>query len=382
MLLAPQYELGDVVGGVSIYIPMDIIRKKLGALTASNLILTSVLVGFVVFAVFRTVRHFVSRPLGQLAQASMKLAEGDLRAGAAFDDTGVPAEVADLARKFERMAANLRRLYASLEEKVQERTEALSEANEALRQQQDELRKTNKELQKANRLKSEFIGRASHELKTPLTSVIAFAELLMEQHSTNLNDTQLDYLRGIHEAGRTLLNSIEGLLTLSRMEAGMTQLNLSTVRLDTFIPQVVAQFGPQASRKRINLRYVLAYDLPPMRVDREKVRGILHNLIDNALKYAPHGEEVTVRVRYCSEGNAHVIEVEDTGVGIPPEDMDHLFEPFWRGGSSGPPEHRGTGLGLSITRYWVELHGGTIGVESRVGEGTVFTVELPAADRS
>ncbi len=360
---------------------MDVLQAKLWDLTVSNLVLTSALIAFVIVAVFATVNRFVSRPLEQLASAAVRMAEGDLHAGAVFDDSGAPTEVADLALKFRRMATNLSRLYANLEEEVAERTEALSKANEALRAQQRELQKANTELQKANRLKSEFIGRASHELKTPLTSVIAFAELLMEQHSGTLNDIQLDYLRGIHEAGRTLLNTIDGLLTLSRMEAGMTQLNLSTMRPGVFIPQIVAQFTPQALRKRVELTHDLPFDLPELIADREKLRGILHNLVDNALKYTPHGERVGVRARFDPETDEHVIEVIDTGLGIPEEDLEHIFEPFWRGSNAGPPEHRGSGLGLAITEYWVSLHGGQIEVESKVGEGSKFTVRLPARPR-
>ena len=227
------------------------------------------------------------------------------------------------------------------------------------------------------RAKSEFLANVSHEIRTPLNGVLGNLQLL---EMSNLDAEQKEYLSAIALSGKNLLSLINDILDLSKIEAGQMTLASARFSLRSCIDGLVAMQRGRAANKGISLRVALPDDLPTALVgDELRVRQILLNLVGNAIKFSEVGQ-ITVRARRGSETAATIqlrLEVSDQGIGIQPQDLATLFEPFKRGSNVGAI--KGTGLGLSIVKQSVELHGGTIEVESTPGMGSTFTVRFPAA---
>lgn len=259
----------------------------------------------------------------------------------------------------------------TLEQRVIERTQALHEALIAA--------------QAANRAKSEFLATMSHELRSPLTRIIGMSSTLL-RWSLEENQRQHRYLQTIYDSGQHLLALINDILELSQLEAGKAVLNVSEFSLVKFIQACVCSHSPscgaslceQAKNQAVNLELDLKIASPSIRFsgDPQRVRQILWNLVSNAVKFTPQGGKVILRV--WLENDTAVLQVEDTGIGIPEHQIPLLFEKFQQ---LHPPHCRlyeGTGLGLALTKQLVELHRGQIKVRSTVGSGSTFTVWLPA----
>jgi signal transduction histidine kinase len=241
------------------------------------------------------------------------------------------------------------------------------------------LEERNRSLAEASALNNQFVATVAHELRGPLSSVVAFAHLLGDAASGLLSDDQRTYLDVIDRNANRLLRLIEDLLLLSRLEARTLQLRPAPVRLADLVRAAVTERVPTAEAAGLNLA-VDAVDGPELICDEIRIHQVLDNLMNNALKFTPAGGHVTVRARPTETG--WHLEVEDTGVGIPAADLTRVFSAFFRGsntgavvGRSAPP---GTGLGLVVSRAIVELHGGTIQVASTEGVGSTVTVVLPA----
>ncbi|MEE8422842.1 MAG: ATP-binding protein [Dehalococcoidia bacterium] len=239
------------------------------------------------------------------------------------------------------------------------------------------------ELARLATVRSEFLATMSHELRTPLNSIIGFGELLAAEIPDPLTETQHGYVRDIVESSDHLLSLITDVLDLSKVDAGRHELNLVAVDLGQLLQDVMRGLRPEASAKGVRL-LLLAGDAPEtIQADQRALRQILLNLLSNAVKFTERGH-VEVRASQC-DGYA-VIEVEDTGIGIPEESLDEIFDEFTRVESGYEREFAGTGLGLAITRRLVVLHRGTIEVSSELGEGSTFRVRLPcegpASDRT
>ena len=252
----------------------------------------------------------------------------------------------------------------TLEQRVIERTQALQDALIAA--------------QAASRAKSEFLSTMSHELRTPLTCVIGMSATLLRWSLGQLNQKQRNYLQTIHESGEHLLDLINDILDLSQVEAGKAVLNISEFSLRQLAGQSLQELQEKARAGGVELEMDLKVD--PQRdrfaADYRRVKQIVYNLLSNAVKFTHAGGVVTLRV--WVEGNAALFQVEDTGIGIPENQLPLLFEKFQQLDSSHHRKYGGTGLGLALTKQLVELHGGVIEVESAVGEGSTFTVWLPA----
>ena len=234
-----------------------------------------------------------------------------------------------------------------------------------------ELERANRKLDEAARAKSAFLANMSHELRTPLNAILGFSDLLLE--SLHLKGPELRYLHNIQTAGAHLLDLINDVLDLSRVEAGKLELRPEVVALATLLEPVCASTAAAAKTKGITLT-IEGDEAPIVFLDATRIRQVLYNLLSNAVKFTPSGG--TVRLRTTVAADELHIEVIDTGVGIPPESKDKvfgLFERLHEATSSVP----GTGLGLALTKRLVELHGGTISFESRPGVGTTFRVNLP-----
>ncbi len=233
-------------------------------------------------------------------------------------------------------------------------------------------------LQEANRLKSEFLAKMSHELRTPLNGIIGFSEFLVDQKPGPLNDKQKEYLTDVLNSGRHLLELINDVLDLSKVEAGKMEVVPETFPVRRAIDEVCSVLTPMARQKNIDIHKDVSESLDCVTLDQQKFRQVLYNLLSNAVKFTGDGGTVEVKVSRGRHGGLQLA-VRDTGIGIKPGDVGKLFIEFQQLDSSLSRKYHGTGLGLSLTRKIVELQGGSIRVESQPGAGSTFTIVLPMA---
>jgi signal transduction histidine kinase len=241
----------------------------------------------------------------------------------------------------------------------------------------DRLSDTNAELERANRLKSQFLARMSHELRTPLSAIIGFSQLLLEGASGRLNPEQRGDVDEIASAGRVLLDVINDILDLSRIEAGRIRLDRESIRLGSLLTDVASALRPLAHEKELELRVVIVGGDPAVLADPLRFRQIVTNLVSNALKFTHQGG---VTIRLLALAKEVEVSVLDTGIGIPKAALAYVFDEFSQVESGVGSELTGTGLGLSIAQRLVQLHGGAIGVDSEVGVGSRFWFRLPVAE--
>ncbi|HEX6958606.1 MAG TPA: ATP-binding protein [Ferrovibrio sp.] len=268
------------------------------------------------------------------------------------------------------------------ERKVSE--QALDEANARLRRQSADLERLAASYARerehaiaANRAKSEFLANMSHELRTPLNAIIGFAEVIALRMWGDRSEKYFDYAQDIGVSARHLLNVINDILDMSKIEAGRYELALEANRLPGLVQDCLTIVKGRAQEARLMLANDVADDLPAIRVDARAIKQVLLNLLSNAIKFTPAGGQVRIGGRRDADGSM-VIQVSDTGIGIPPEFLPRIFEPFWQGDPNIRRDGEGTGLGLAISRKFVELHGGSLVLESRENAGTTATIRLPS----
>ena len=244
-----------------------------------------------------------------------------------------------------------------------------------IREKSGQLEGANRELAAASRHKSEFLANMSHELRTPLNAIIGFSDVLEQRLFGELNERQADYTRDIASSGRHLLDLVNEILDLSKVEAGRMELEPSEFALADTIRGALAFVRERAVRHGIELSEDAASDLGTVVADERKVRQVLLNLLSNAVKFTPDGGTIGVRAR---RRNGEVeVSVRDTGIGIAPEDLAKVFDEFQQVGKATDRSREGTGLGLTLAKRFIELHGGRIWIESEIGKGTTFTFALP-----
>lgn len=233
----------------------------------------------------------------------------------------------------------------------------------------------NLRLEAANQAKSRFLSSMSHELRTPLTAILGFTDLLAEQFFGQLNDKQLSYVAQIDNSGKHLLNLINDLLNVAKIDAGAMELELEPTAVNDFINPTVAMMASQFKKKAIQVITHLDPNLPSVAVDVKKCKQIMLNLLSNALKYTPTGGKVEIRT---SQANHQFrVEVIDSGIGIEANEIDKIFTEFYQTDRVRDAQMGGTGIGLALTRRLVELHGGKIAVTSKVGVGSTFWFTIP-----
>ncbi|MEO8621617.1 MAG: HAMP domain-containing sensor histidine kinase [bacterium] len=238
------------------------------------------------------------------------------------------------------------------------------------------------ELEARDLAKTQFLSNISHDLRTPLTAVITHAEILRDGILGPLTDRQLDSIAGIINGGRQLLEQVGEILTYARGAANQLSITLSTFHLGEVVSQLSTLNESLASKKGVDLVMVVPPELDPVTADREKVAHIVGNLLGNAIDFTPQGGHVWVHATRVEGPNGPecVVEVGDTGIGIDAEHHDLVFQEFAQVDSSASRQHHGTGLGLPIARKLVELQGGRIWLESKLGAGSrfFFTIPYPA----
>jgi signal transduction histidine kinase len=272
-------------------------------------------------------------------------------------------------------------------------SEAMEESFTELAAKNERLQQAVDHMQEVDRLKSSFLATVSHELRTPLTSVIGYAEMLYEGLAGQLNNEQREYMQTILNKADQLLQLITSLLETSILESGPVALQRDPVALAPIIDRVVSGLGPQARARRVEVR-PLDPDLPRVLGDPRKIRQVLRNLIANAVKFTSDNGRIEIAVQvgplsrhgveHAGAGGAGPAEVglrvmvTDSGIGIPIENQELIFEPFFQVDSSSTRRYGGTGLGLTLAKSYIEANGGYIWVDSAPGQGSAFTFTIPA----
>ena len=251
-------------------------------------------------------------------------------------------------------------------------------ADITIRKQAEEIHNENERLAYANKAKSEFLANMSHELRTPLNSIIGFTELLRQKIAGDINVKQERYLENVLNSSKFLLNLINDILDLSKVEAGKIELIIEKISVPLVICETISLLKERASKNKVVMKKELDPELDFIEADKQRIKQILFNLINNAIKFSKT-EGGTICVRTKREGNNAKISVSDTGIGIRGEDLVKLFKEFEQVNADITRNYGGTGLGLAISKKLVELHGGRIWVESMYGEGSTFAFTLPIA---
>jgi two-component system sensor histidine kinase BarA len=356
---APQKQVGTVVVGIALE-PLERHRREIFLTTALFTVLVAV------FAVLSAVllAKAITRPLQALAHAADAIAQGQLHTTV---DVRTGDEIGAVAGSFNAMAQSLAQSRAvledysrTLEEKVRARTERLETLN--------------RDLEEANRLKSEFLATVSHELRTPLNVIMGYTGMLAEGAGGAVSDEQSTMLVTIQRYSKLQFDLITNVLDFSRLASGQTSLHRERFALETVLHDVVALHGDGRTPTSVVLTMAVAPGLPELDTDRVKLQEVVRNLVDNAVKFTEAGTVAIEAYAGAAPGTV-AIDVRDTGCGIAPDDLAHVFDEFRQVGST-----RGTGgvgLGLSIAKRLVEVLGGRISVESCVGSGSTFHLEIP-----
>jgi two-component system sensor histidine kinase BarA len=360
-------KLGDMISVVKIVIPFDSTKNALNENRAIFIATGIVTVFLAMIASYVIVRYVIVKPLKHLRDISDEISRGNMEARAEIHTAD---EFEELGMAFNKM---VRHLVTTQDE--------LKNANSELDGKVDELAQLNMRLYEMNRLKSDFLATMSHELRTPLNSIIGFSEVL--DSIKPLDDKQRRYVQNIQKSGRVLLDMINDILDLAKIESGKMEVRLSDFRIDKVVHAQCDFFKPQTDRKNIDLEIDVDPNLPELFQDQSKVQQILSNLLSNAIKFTPEGGRIVVRARRDTAGDDLLLIVSDTGVGIAEEDKVAIFEKFRQGkavmtqGDAITREYSGTGLGLSIVKELCKLLGGEVTLESQLGRGSTFTVRLP-----
>ena len=310
--------------------------------------------------------NVVTKPVHEITETMGRLTNGEL-------DVSIPCagradEVGDIAKAVKVFKRNLIR--------NRELVRQIEEANKKLELSGTELRSALVAANAASQAKSQFLATMSHELRTPLNAIIGFSEIQKEQLFGPIgNETYRRYSEDIFNSGRHLLQLINDILDFAKSDAHQLKLNDDTVDLNGTVEACTRYVETQAERAKVGISAALEKRLPLLRADERRVRQIVINLLSNAVKFTPEGGKVTISTE-CRHGGLAVT-IADTGIGIAPEDIPVVLMRFGQVDNSHSRQHEGTGLGLPLAKQLTEAHGGTLTIESAVGNGTKVTVRFP-----
>ena len=395
-------QVGQVGGAMSITEPMDIYAAGIQDSMMQQAIMVLFMMVAAFIGLYFVTSRLVLRPIDELRSAAGAVGKGDFNYTLTVPDPGERPrdELAELTGEFDRMARDLEALYADLEGQVRSKTDDLMVLNDMLNYQKRELKVALDRLGDEVAYKNEFFAIVSHELRTPLTSILAYARILNADDS--LAPKTREAVGEIESNATLLLNMVNNILVISKHAAKKDELLPEPVDFVDLAQFVRKALVPIAEGKDVRLSCSVAPDVPLSMADWEKLRRILENLVNNAIKYTHRGGFMRLTIGFESGEEANhghgnhpgthvpddedaapagwiVMRVADDGMGIAPEELDQIFELYKQAGQSANRRYRGTGLGLAVVRDLTELHGGTVAVESRVKEGSTFTVRIPYA---
>lgn len=392
-------QVGQVGGAMSITEPMDIYAAGIQDSMMQQAIMVLFMMVAAFIGLYFVTSRLVLRPIDELRSAAGAVGKGDFNYTLTVPDPGERPrdELAELTGEFDRMARDLEALYADLEGQVRSKTDDLMVLNDMLNYQKRELKVALDRLGDEVAYKNEFFAIVSHELRTPLTSILAYARILNADDS--LASKTREAVGEIESNATLLLNMVNNILVISKHAAKKDELLPEPVDFVDLAQFVRKALAPIAEGKDVRLTCSVAPDVPLSMADWEKLRRILENLVNNAIKYTHRGGFVRLTIGFedgetdsrseseKADTNAPdgadapagwiVMRVADDGMGIAPEELGQIFELYKQAGQSANRRYRGTGLGLAVVRDLTELHGGTVTVESRVKEGSTFTVRIP-----
>jgi len=316
-----------------------------------------------IIAFYWITQRVILRPIRHLRAMANNVAEGnlDIRSSIKTGD-----EYEKLANAFNKMLDGL-----------QEAQEKLRQANIQLDGKIAELSDRNIELLKANKLKSEFLANISHEFRTPLNSILGFAQVLREKPALLSKDKVRRYTENIITGGNRLLNMINDLLDLAKTKAGKIELHIEQTSVPQLIDSAVASFSLETKKKKIKVKVITEPNLPLLMTDAGKVQQIVYNFLSNAVKFTPERGRIEIRAGLKRDDKTLRIEVTDTGCGIAEEDREKIFEKFGTTDGSLTRQSTGSGLGLAISAELTAMLAGNMGVDSELGKGSTFWLEIP-----
>ena len=363
----PIRELG---WGVLIQRPLADIDAEVGQLRTTIILVT---IGAVLLAVLAgwLMSRQIAKPIGQLASASERVAQGDLSTPV---DVKSSNEIGVLTHSFNQMIVSLKKSRGELQQWGEELERKVEERTADLEQRGQELADTNVRLEEASQHKSQFLANMSHELRTPLNSIIGYTKLMLDGLEGDINEEQKQDLQTVYNNSKHLLELINDLLDLSRIEAGKTVLSYGTFTISDLLSEVIPSMEQLAREKGLALTYSVTPDIDNLYADKAKTKQVLINILGNAVKFTNEG---SVKLDVAETNSDFIFSVTDTGIGIKEEDLEVIFDSFQQVGPAQIAGYEGTGLGLAISKQFIEMQGGRIWAESELGKGSTFTFTLP-----
>ncbi len=363
----------NVLGAMVIKMNADDTFRAIAASRNRSIVITALGIAAIIALTYVMLVKLVSRPIEVLADKARRFAEGDM---SVYVDVKSEDEIGVLGKTFNYMVKRISSFSKELEVEVARRTMMLRDKTLLLE-------RANRELRELDRLKSAFLANMSHELRTPMNSIIGYTELLLDGIDGPINEEQAKSLRKVESNARHLLQLINDILDMSKIESGKIQLDIRELDLKKVVTSVTTALEPSITKKGLSITFDFDEDLPTVYADEDKVRQILINLISNAVKFTNEGG-ITISLKPSQRGVKPgepplfvEICVADTGIGIKKEDIDKLFDKFSQLDISTIRQYEGTGLGLSIARGLVVLHKGVIWATSEYGKGSTFCFTLP-----
>lgn len=359
---AKPFSQNELIGAVVIQRPAAEISRT-ALLNMVWIIIAGLIAGTGAIVAFYVItQRVILRPIRQLRAIANNVSEGNLDIRSAIQ-TG--DEYERLAEAFNHMLDGL-----------QAAQEKLRQANKQLDAKIAELSERNIELFKANKIKGEFLANISHEFRTPLNAILGFAEILREKPELLKKDKGQRYAENIIAGGKSLLNMINDLLNLAKAEAGKMEMHIEKTSIPQLCRAVVGSFAALTKKKRIKVKLTADENIPTLMADAGKVQQILYNFLSNSVKFTPERGRIEIRVSMQGEQMVRIA-VSDTGCGIAEADKEKLFKKFSQADGSITRQSAGSGLGLAISKELAAMLAGTIGMESEVGKGSTFWLDIP-----
>ena len=366
-----------VLGGMIVGADVQHAYRTVAAARNRTILISFIGISIIIAIIYFMVTRFIRRPVEDLADTAKKFAEGDTSVSV---DIKSEDEIGVLGNAFNYMVQRASQFSKRLESEVARKTDLLGERTNLIAL----LEKANTQLRELDRLKSTFLANMSHELRTPMNSIIGYSDLLIDGIDGPINEEQEKSLSRISNNARHLLQLLNDLLDLSKIEAGKTEIEAEQFNLKGLIDSVVPMFEGMITQKGLFLDFDIDENLPLVYGDKNKIKHVLMNLLSNAIKFTDEGG-ITIRAKTSDRGIHQLGEppvfaevcIEDTGIGINDEDLGKIFDKFVQADLSTVRQYEGTGLGLSIARGLIALHNGMIWATSKYGKGSQFYFTIP-----